>query len=121
MDIFKKIVYLLQLGESGSGPIALPLEDANELIQASKKGEKIASISEFAIQEEDEPIDATYGNVVGQDELTRFDKSKNKSKRRKKSKGKSPQGAKQSQAKQQQENKPKGNNKRRKKKPSDKS
>lgn len=113
MDIFKKIVYFLQLGESGSGPIALPLEDANELFQASKKGEKIASISEFAIQEEDEPTDVTYSNVVGQDELTRFDSSKKKSKRRKKK----PQAQTASNSAQP---KPKGknNNRRMKKKPS---
>lgn len=76
MDIFKRIVYFLQLGESGSGPVALPVEDANRLIAKSQGGEKIASISEFAIPEDVEEIDHTYSNVVGQDDLTRFDNSK---------------------------------------------
>ena len=75
MDIFKRIVYFLQLGESGSGPVALPVEEANRLIAKSQGGEKIASISEFAIPEGVEEIDHTYSNVVGQDDLTRFDNS----------------------------------------------
>ena len=76
MDIFKRIVYFLQLGESGSGPVALPVEEANRLIAKSQVGEKITSISEFAIPEDVEEIEHTYSNVVGQDDLTRFDNSK---------------------------------------------
>ena len=78
MDIFKKIVYFLQLGDQGGGPIALPVEEANRVIARSQKGERIASLNEFAIQEDEEEIDHTYSNVVGQDDLTRFDKSKNR-------------------------------------------
>tara|TARA_Y100000589_G_scaffold322431_1_gene355345 strand:+ start:14029 stop:15213 length:1185 start_codon:yes stop_codon:yes gene_type:complete len=76
MDIFKRIVYFLQLGDYGGGPIALPVEEANKLIAKSQGGEKIASISEFAIPEDVEEIDHTYSNVVGQDDLTRFDNLK---------------------------------------------
>ena len=88
MDIFKKIVYFLQLGEQGGGPVALPVEDANKLITNSQKGEKIHSLTEFAIPEESEEIDHTYSNVVGQDELTRFDKSKEVKRRNKRNKKK---------------------------------
>ncbi len=88
MDIFKRIVYFLQLGESGGGPVALPVEEANRLIANSQKGEKINSLSEFAIPEEVEEIDHTYSNVVGQDDLTRFDSSKGgRRKKRNKRKG----------------------------------
>ena len=89
MDIFKKIVYFLQLGEQGGGPVALPVEDANKLITNSQKGEKIHSLTEFAIPEESEEIDDTYSNVVGQDELTRFDKSREVKRRNKRNKKKS--------------------------------
>ena len=78
MDIFKRIIYFLQLGESGGGLVALTVEDATRLIANSQKGEKIASLADFAIPEEVDEIDHTYSNVVGQDELTRFDKSGNK-------------------------------------------
>ena len=88
MDIFKKIVYFLQLGEHGGGPVALPVEDANRLIANSQKGEKIQSLTEFAIPEEAEEIDHTYSNVVGQDDLTRFDKSKGGKRRNKSNKKK---------------------------------
>ena len=88
MDIFKKIVYFLQLGEHGGGPVALPVEDANRLIANSQKGEKIQSLTEFAIPEEAEEIDHTYSNVVGQDDLTRFDKSKGGKRRNKRNKKK---------------------------------
>ena len=88
MDIFKKIVYFLQLGEQGGGPVALPVEDANRLITNSQKGEKIHSLTEFAIPEETEEIDHTYSNVVGQDDLTRFDKSKGGKRRNKRNKKK---------------------------------
>ncbi len=56
--------------------MAVPVEDANSLIEKSQKGEKIHSLTEFAIQDEVEEIDHTYSNVVGQDDLTRFDKLK---------------------------------------------
>ena len=88
MDIFKKIVYFLQLGEQGGGPVALLVEDANKLIVNSQKGEKIHSLTEFAIPEETEEIDHTYSNVVGQDDLTRFDKFKGEKRRNKRNKTK---------------------------------
>ena len=73
MDIFKRIVYFLQLGESGGGPQPVPVEKAMELINASNKGEKIHSLSDYVIQDAPEAIEETYSNVVGQDDLNRFD------------------------------------------------
>jgi len=81
MDIFKKIVYFLELGETSGGPQPVSLEVANNLIHASEKGEKIASISQFAIQEIPDEVSKTYSNVVGQDDLTRFDKNKKQGRR----------------------------------------
>ncbi len=55
---------------------------ANEIIEANKNREPVASLEEFAAElEEDVQID--FGNVVGQDSLTRFDKPKSSSSRRK--------------------------------------
>ena len=79
MDIFKKVVYFLELGETSGGPQPVSLEEAKKLILASEKGEKIGSISQFAIQEVPDEVSKTYSNVVGQDDLTRFDKKKNQS------------------------------------------
>ena len=78
MDIFKRQVYFLELGDKGGGPVPIPLEEANRLISKSEKGEKIRSLSQFAIQETPDEISKTYSNVVGQDDLTRFDDAKRK-------------------------------------------
>ncbi len=86
MDIFKKIVYFIQIGEKGGGPIAISVEEANRLISKSNQGVKIQSINEFAIPAQADEIDHTYSNVVGQDDLTRFDKSKREKRRNKRSK-----------------------------------
>ena len=76
MDIFKKVVYFLELGETSGGPQPVSLEESKKLIEASNKGEKIGSISQFAIQDLPDEVSKTYSNVVGQDDLTRFDKNK---------------------------------------------
>ena len=76
MDIFKKVVYFLELGETSAGPQPITLEESKRLIEASDKGEKIGSISQFAIQDLPDKVSKTYSNVVGQDDLTRFDKNK---------------------------------------------
>ena len=82
MDIFKRLVYFLQLGEQGSSPIAMNVEDANELIAASAKGEVVGSLASYEVEEEVEEVDTTFGNVVGQESLTRFDEAKRKKRRK---------------------------------------
>ena len=72
MDIFKRLVYFLQLGEPGASPIAMNVEDANELIAASAKGDVVSSLAAYELEEEPEEVDATFGNVVGQESLTRL-------------------------------------------------
>lgn len=89
MDIFKRLVYFLQLGEQGSSPIAMNVEDANELIAASAKGEVVGSLASYEMEEEVEEVDTTFGNVVGQESLTRFDEAKRKKRRKGK---RSPKG-----------------------------
>ena len=83
MDIFKRLVYFLELGEPGSSPIAMNVEDANELIAASAKGEVVGSLAAYELEEEPEEVDSTFGNVVGQESLTRFDEAKRNRRRNK--------------------------------------
>ena len=82
MDIFKKLVYLLHLDSSASSPVPVSLTDMKELMAMNERGEYPHSLSEFALQEEPDEVDAVYSNVVGQDSLTRFDEQRQK--RRKK-------------------------------------
>ena len=91
MDIFKKLVYLLHLDSSSSSPVPVSLSDMKELIAMNERGEFPHSLSEFALLEEPDEVDAVYSNVVGQDSLTRFDEKRQK--RRKKG-GRSGSGAK---------------------------
>jgi hypothetical protein len=82
MDIFKRLVYLLNLDEPGSSPVAVAVEDVQELIEMNARGEAPASLSEFAIEEEPDEMEEVYADVVGQDSLTRFDEARRKKRKR---------------------------------------
>ena len=88
MDIFKRLVYFLQLGEPGASPIAMNVEDANDLIAASQQGEVISGLQSYVVEDEPEEVDETFGNVVGQESLTRFDEAKRRRKKGRPNRGK---------------------------------
>ena len=88
MDIFKRLVYFLQLGEPGASPIAMNVEDANDLIAASQQGEVISGLQSYVVEDEPEEVDDTFGNVVGQESLTRFDEAKRRRKKGRPNRGK---------------------------------
>lgn len=81
MDIFKSLVYLLQLDAPSSSPVPVSLEDMKELMAMNERGEYPKSLSEFVLEEEPTEVDAVYSNVVGQDSLTRFDEERRRNKR----------------------------------------
>lgn len=89
MDIFKRLVYLLELGEPGASPVAVSVEDANALIAASEKGEVASALQSYVIEEAPDEVDDSFGNVVGQEDLTRFDEAK---RRRRNKGGRRPSG-----------------------------
>ena len=70
MDIFKRLVYLIAPDGATNGPVAVTLEDMNELLEMNKRGEYPHSLTEFALEEGPDEVDETYSNVVGQDSLT---------------------------------------------------
>ena len=60
----------------------LTTTQANEILEANKKNQPVASLEEYAAELiTDTKVD--FGNVVGQDSLTRFDKPKSSKKRSK--------------------------------------
>ncbi|MCG2417621.1 hypothetical protein K8089_01205 [Aequorivita sp. F47161] len=80
IDIFKGVLWYAYEKEFMNWH-ELTVEKANEIIELNKKGKKPIALEEFIIEapkEEKEP----YGNVVGQDSLTRFDKPKKTNKKR---------------------------------------
>ena len=80
IDIFQGLLWYAYEGEWMNWH-KLTAEQANEIIKANKEKESIASLEEFSSELlVDTKID--FGNVVGQDSLTRFDKPKKSNKRR---------------------------------------
>jgi cell fate regulator YaaT (PSP1 superfamily) len=91
IDIFKGALWYAYEGEWMNWH-KVSAEKAKEIIELNKQNKKAASLEDYII----EPIvneEKTYGNVVGQDSLTRFDrpKSKKKSNRNRKQKKRKPQ------------------------------
>ena len=61
--------------------IELPLERVKEIVLQNKKGNLPAELEDESLKKEKL---VAFENVVGQDDLTRFDRKGNKKKRRKK-------------------------------------
>jgi cell fate regulator YaaT (PSP1 superfamily) len=80
-DIFRRILHYSYSDDPGNF-IAVPVSRVKEIIEMNKNGQKPdALLSEMEVVRVEKTPD--YENVVGQDSLTRFDKSRNKKKKRK--------------------------------------
>ena len=79
-DIFKGHLWYAYEGEWANWHKITTVQ-ANEIIALNKKNEKIVSLEEYAI-EVVEDTKTAFGNVVGQDSLTRFDSPKPSKKRK---------------------------------------
>ena len=78
-DVFKRIIWYAYKGENGM--VALTAERVAEIKKLNKDGIKPKDLADFAqIKEKVEEIG--YQNVVGQDSLTRFEKSFGNNKKR---------------------------------------
>lgn len=85
-DIFKGLMWYSYLGEN-SKVFVLPITRVHEIMDMNKRDEKPEELESFAQFLEEVEQEPDFGNVVGQDSLTRFDskpKSRSKNKRRKK-------------------------------------
>ncbi|WP_108802796.1 regulatory iron-sulfur-containing complex subunit RicT [Aquimarina sp. Aq107] len=81
IDIFKGYLWYAYEGEWMNWH-KISADHANEIIDANKKKEKVASLEDFASELiEDTKVD--FENVVGQDSLTRFDQPKRSRRRNK--------------------------------------
>jgi len=80
-DVFKRLMYYFVSKDGKNSIIPLSVERVFDIIELNKKGEiphKLADFVDF-VEEEAKP---DYTNVVGQDELTRFDKVFKKKKKK---------------------------------------
>ena len=83
-DIFRGIMWYLYEEENGATtPVPLNKDRVAEILKMNREDEFPADLRAFAEIEEPREKE-TYGNVVGQDSLTRFDETKKKSKSRNK-------------------------------------
>jgi cell fate regulator YaaT (PSP1 superfamily) len=94
MDIFKRVVYLLNLDDMATGPVPVALADMKEMMAMNEAGDAPSSLSEFVIEEEPDEVEELYSSVVGQDSLNRFDDKKGgRNKRRRPNSGAGKRGA----------------------------
>lgn len=77
-DIFQRIMFFTYDGQPGEPPFPLSIDSVKEIIEKNKKGIEIEDIDDFLIEETVEK-DTDFAEVVGQDSLTRFDKTRNRS------------------------------------------
>ena len=78
-DIFKKEVYFVLRGKEITSPFKLSSKKVFEIVEMNKKGKKPFSFMDLV--EIEEPVKKPdYSNVVGQDDLNRFDNKKGKRK-----------------------------------------
>lgn len=89
-DIFKGIMWYFIEQDKITKAVALPVDNVKKIQEMNKKGEMPESLMNYSVVEEVE-VEPEYENVVGQDDLTRFDSQK-KNKKRNKKKPRSQQG-----------------------------
>lgn len=90
-DVFKQLLWYLYDNGGTGGPaiVALSPERAKEIIEMNKKGQKPKDLKDFE-ENLSTPVVEDYTNVVGQDDLSRFDGVFKKKKRKKKPRKKNP-------------------------------
>lgn len=89
MDIFKEVLWY-QLPEKHSEWVSVKLEDVQRIMAMNEKGEMPETLQDFHTTKPSEE-ETAYENVVGQDELTRFDRQKGQGNKRR-GRGRKPQG-----------------------------
>jgi cell fate regulator YaaT (PSP1 superfamily) len=91
-DIFKGILWYVYHDEAVGNPIPLPIDRVKQILDMNQEGNFPEDLKDFL--DVPEVVEEVYGNVVGQDSLTRFD-NKRGSKRsgKRKKKGKPGEGA----------------------------
>jgi cell fate regulator YaaT (PSP1 superfamily) len=79
-DVFKGTMWYAFRGESELYP--LTADRVKEIIESNKKGNKPNDLKDYQIKEAIVIEEAAYSNVVGQDSVSRFEKSFKKNKRK---------------------------------------
>lgn len=89
-DIFKGMMWF-SYEDAPSEFIAMKVDRVKEVIALNKEGKDVQDLVQFTFKEEVKVQEVSFGDVIGQEDLTRFDKKKgegNKPRNRKKGGGK---------------------------------
>ena len=94
-DIYQGYLWYAYVDTKENGNVwhKMSLEQVHEIIDINKQGEKIQSLEEYSAElslSEVKPVD-NFENVVGQDNINRFDESKKKRKKKRRKKTKNLQ------------------------------
>ena len=93
-DIFGGRMWFQYFDDPTASPIPIDLEDVRHIMEMNARGEKPDDLQGYAIAEEAAPEDALYGDVVGQDDVGRFDsQGRNRGRGRGRKRGRSKVGA----------------------------
>lgn len=85
-DVFKRLYWYTFKGNTPSGLVALPVDLVKQIQRMNRKGEK----PERLVTEENESgkkVEETFLNMVGQEDLNRFNKPKSKPRKKKRKSG----------------------------------
>lgn len=82
-DVYKRTFWYTLESNTPSGQIGLPVERVHEIIRMNRRGQKPEKLINPGESSNNAPkAPNEYGNVVGQDSLTRFDKPKGEGRHR---------------------------------------
>ncbi len=81
-DIFKRIMWYSTEKEYPAGVVEVSVDRVKEVIKINRRGKKIDELASEEFKRTSINAEPSYENVVGQDDLTRFDEDKKKKKRR---------------------------------------
>ena len=75
-DIFKREMLYVYEGQYSEAPIVLNVDAVKEIINRNRQGIEVADVEEFIVHDIPVEKETDFAQVVGQDSLTRFDKTK---------------------------------------------
>ncbi len=79
-DVFKRTYWYVSEAKGMSGQFGVPVERVQKIISMNRKGQRPEKLIEFTDSTKEKAVN-DYGNVVGQDSLTRFDKPREDSRK----------------------------------------
>lgn len=88
-DVFKRTMIYSTSKDFLANAVTIPVERAKQIIALNRKGIRVDSLAE---EVEKAPVKQEFGDILGQDSLNRFDKSKKPNKNKNRDHNRAPRG-----------------------------